>query len=402
MDKNIIRSSKIVKIIGIIDTIIFSLIALFLILAGNFLASVFFIPFVVLGIVLILAHEKQIIVIEKDELCFHYLIKKEQHIKFTDIRCLLLIPLKNRAQTALIGKKYERLITLDAMLTNLDLIFDTLEQKGIEALDFGEMVENNKNVSKYVPILNAIERRFYKSIVNERKTLKNMSKGKMGFNITKTEKVLRIAGWILLISNLAAFLIGGKEMPLILIAILLVSYAIYIKYYPYMYIDAFSKKGPEIAFQMPFTGASTALILCVAFLNLYNYDFGDYMKITVCITIILAIPFMIKSSRTTVPQKLSRKISVVFAAFTIAFAITFPINFLLTLDEPTHETTIITDKYVSTSSKTRNYYLCGNWNGEEEEFSVSKSEYNSTSIGDMRRICIKQSVFGLEYYTLHQ
>lgn len=237
---------------------------------------------------------------------------------------------------------------------------------------------------------------------NENKTGGYMSKGKIGVNITKTKKRLRTVEKILIFSNCVAFLIGGKKRFFILIAILLVLYAIYIKYYPYMYIETTSKKERELAFQMPLIGALIALCSCFIISSTYNFDYGDYMKITAYITIILAIPYMIKSARTTIPQRLGRKISVIFAVFIIAFGITFPINFLLTFEKPTHETIVITNKDVSTASKTTEYYLYGNWKGKEEIFSVSGSEYYSTSIGDRRRICIKQSVLGLEYYTLHK
>ena len=41
-------------------------------------------------------------------------------------------------------------------------------------MDFGELVEQNKDVSKYVPTLNWMK--IYKSICNENTTIKNMSK----------------------------------------------------------------------------------------------------------------------------------------------------------------------------------------------------------------------------------
>lgn len=55
-----------------------------------------------------------------------------------------------------------------------------------------------------------------------------------------------------------------------------------------------------------------------------------------------------------------------------------------------------------TSGKALSYYLYGNWKGEEERFSVSRNVYGSTSIGDTRKLCIKHSILGLEYYTIHE
>ena len=402
MDKKIIRTSKAVKIIGVIDTVIFSLVVLILIMTGNIFGAVCFMPFVVLGILLILAYKRQRIIIEEDKLTFYYLIKKEQQISYSDIHCLLLIPLNNRIQKALIDKQYNRLVTLDETMTNLDALYDILKQKGIQILDFGKMTERNQNGSKYWKVLTRMERYYYKSIDNENKTIENMSKEKAGFNIAKIKKKLKITEWILIFCDVAAFFIGGKVKLILVIAVLLFSYGIYIKYYPYVYVETHSKKIQGLAFQMPVFGPAMALLLGVATLNIYSYDFGTYIKLTVFVTVILSIPYVIKSSRITVPQRIARKASVFLAAFTMAFSITFPINFLLTFEAPIHETTIITDKYMNTSGKTVDYYLYGIWNGKEEKISVSGSEYKRASIGDRRRICINHSILGLEYYTVHK
>lgn len=232
--------------------------------------------------------------------------------------------------------------------------------------------------------------------------MKKTERGKRRINITETEKKIKTAGWILVFSNLAAVLIGGKIKLFILTAIPLAAYAMYLSFYPYMYFDTISKKVQGLVFQLPFVGPGIALILCLSNLNVYECSFVTYTKIAVCITVVLVIPYFIKSSKTKTPQRLGRKISVVFAVFVLSFGITFPVNYLLTFEKPVHETIKITDKDLSTSGKELDYYLYGNWKGEEERFSVSRNVYGSTFIGDIRKICIKHSVFGLEYYTIHE
>lgn len=324
MDKKIIRTSKAVKIIGVIDTVIFSLVVLILIMTGNIFGAVCFMPFVVLGILLILAYKRQRIIIEEDKLTFYYLIKKEQQISYSDIHCLLLIPLNNRIQKALIDKQYNRLVTLDETMTNLDALYDILKQKGIQILDFGKMTERNQNVSKYWKVLARMERYYYKSIDNENKTIENMSKEKAGFNIAKIKKKLKITEWILIFCDVAAFFIGGKVKLILVIAVLLFSYGIYIKYYPYVYVETHSKKIQGLAFQMPVFGPAMALLLGVATLNIYSYDFGTYIKLTVFVTVILSIPYVIKSSRITVPQRIARKASVFWLHLPWLFPLHFP------------------------------------------------------------------------------
>ncbi|MFR5222626.1 MAG: hypothetical protein ACLTE9_19775 [Thomasclavelia ramosa] len=216
----------------------------------------------------------------------------------------------------------------------------------------------------------------------------------------KTKQFLKALGWILIIADAVAFFIGGKTMLVIFIMVLMITYAVYIKYYPYIFIEVTTKKGQELAYQLPFMGAAIAMLLSLNTSKLFNYEFGNYMKITAIITALLALPFIIKSLKTDVPQKFGRKLSVVFAAFIIAFTISFPINFLFTFDGATHEIAIVTDKKIS-SGKTRDRELYVSCNGKREIYTVSNSEYENTSIGDSKRICRRKSALGLEYSTIH-
>ncbi len=397
---NVIRLSKLTKIIGVITAGLFSLIVLAMLITGNIGAAICFAPFIVLGIVLILAYKKQTIVVNKDRLVFNYLIKETQYVNYKDIKCILVIPLNNRTQVALIDKKYNRIVTLDTMLVNYEVLYMELAENGIEIVDFGELVKQNKDVSKYVTALNWIERNYYKSVYNEDETVKMMLKTKKRDEINKTKKIIKSIGWILILADVLAYFVGGKGTMIIFIAVLLMTYALYIKYYPYIYIEVTTKKGQDQAYQLPLMGAAVAFLLSLSLGKFFNYDSISFLKTTAIITVILVMPFLIKSSRTDTKQRFARKLSVVLTAFIIAFAITFPVNFLLTFDGRTHEEVVVTDKNIS-GGKTRDRELYVYYNGEREMYIVSKSEYESTSIGDKKRICFRKSILGLEYSTIH-
>ena len=147
---NVIRLSKFVKNLGIVTTVLFLIIVLVTFVTGNMGVAICFMPFVFLGIALILAYKKQIIVVNEDEIVFSYLVKKTQHIKYNDIRCILMIPLNGRTDVILIDKMYNRLVTLEQVYVNYDILYDTLIKHEIDLVDFGELVEQNKDVSKYV------------------------------------------------------------------------------------------------------------------------------------------------------------------------------------------------------------------------------------------------------------
>ena len=225
---------------------------------------------------------------------------------------------------------------------------------------------------------------------------------KKGFNITKINKNLKTTDSILAFSNVAAYVIGGKIKFLILISILLVTYAIYIRFYPYIYIETRTKKEKGTAFQMPLAGALIAIFSCLIASKNINCDFVNIIKIAFCLAAILAVPYIIKSLRTECPQRLGRKASVILAVLAISFSIVLPLNIVLTFDKPVHETVTITDKDINTGDNANSYFLYGNWKGEEAEFSVSRSTYKETSVGDVKKICIRKSVLGLKYYTIHK
>ena len=401
METNVVRNAKFVKVIGIITTVLFLSVSVFLILTGNLLASLFFLPFAALGIILILAYKKEKILLEKESLTICRLFGKTQQVDYREIRCLLLIPLRNRTRMVLVDKQYRRLLSLDPTLENPETLLEALIDNEIPLVDFGEMAQQKKNLSRYFPLLTAIERNYYHAIVDETKVIEQMSKNSKAFYRVKAKKRLKIIGWILIALDVAAYLSGGKPMMLLLTGVLLAAYTVYLWYYPYIYIETTTKKGEEQALQMPCLGAAAAILLCLGVAQTFNYDSGVYFKITFALTALLALPYLIKSAKTK-PQRLGRKLSVIFAAFILAFSITFPLNFLLTFDKARHETVTITDKHISTSGKTDDYYLHGYWNGEETKFRVSSSVYRDTDIGEERRICIRQSALGMVYYSIHR
>lgn len=401
MEDKVIRLSKFTKVLGIITVVIFMIPTTFLLFTGNIIAALCFFPFVLLGAVLLLAYRKQVIILDDQELTFHYLLKKTQHIPYADIHCLLFIPLNNQMHMALISKTYERLISLDNMLVNLDPLFEILQQKNIQLIDFAELAEDEKQAALYRNALTMIERNYYKSIDSENKTVDSMTKKKPHFHYKKTKKRLKILGWILLLTDVVAYIIGGKTMLVLSLAVIFITYSIYIIYYPYIYVDTISKKGQKQSLQLPFFAAAIAMLINLSLTQLYNYDFNALLQITAVIMLILIGIFMIKSMRNSIAQRLTRKLSVICAIFIMAFSSTFTINFLLTFEPARHETIRVSDKSIS-SGKTRDYYLYGQWNGKEEQFSVPRSVYQESEIGDQKRVCIRRSMFGLEYYTVHE
>ena len=402
MEKQVVRCSKFVKVLGIMTTVLFGLMCFVPLIAGHFLMGLCFFPFTFLGIALLLAYQKQTIVIDQNTLTFHYVLKKSIEVRFAEIRCILLIPLGNRIQMALIDRNYNRLVTLDSVFGNSDLLFDALAQHEVKIVDFEELLEQKKDVSKYVGTLNAIERNYYKSVVQERKMIESVSANRCGFDVDRAKKILRVLGIVFIALDGIAFVIGGKLMMVLYNIVILGSYALYLWYYPYIYIETKTKKAEEVMLQMPFLGAAIALLLNLITAKTVGFDSVDYFKMTFIFAAVFLIPYVIKSLKIKASQRLARKLSVACSVLFLSFTMVFPINFLLTFEKPTHETIVITDKDVDTGNSLTDYQLMAMWRGKEKDFNVSKKQYLNTNIGDRLQVCIRHSVLGLEYYIVHE
>ena len=204
---------------------------------------------------------------------FH-LFKQPKQVKYSDIRCLLLVPLGSRTQMVLVDRQYNRLVTLDYALADLEILFEALLENDIPSVDLGEMTEKGENVSQYINALNVMEKNHYRSIADETKTMESLSEGNEPFHIAGAKKFLKAAGWILILLNAAAFLQAVSSWSLSFFFVLLAAYGIYLWYYPYIYIETTTKKGEQNALQMPVLGPVIAMLLCLSVSKSFDYDLG--------------------------------------------------------------------------------------------------------------------------------
>ena len=134
MEKKVIRSGIFVKVIGIITTAIFSLVSFFLAITGNIMASICLLPFAALGILLLLAYKKRKDPRGEDRLTFFHLFKQPKTGKNTAISdACSLVPLGSRTQMVLVDRQYNRLVTLDYALAELEILFEALLENDIPA-----------------------------------------------------------------------------------------------------------------------------------------------------------------------------------------------------------------------------------------------------------------------------
>lgn len=236
-------------------------------------------------------------------------------------------------------------------------------------------------------------------------------------DMKKTRLILRLVGWILIICDIGAFFIGGKGALFTWSAVLLITYAIYVIWYPYICIISPPKeKTLQPIFKLPVLGGLIAMAVLLL-ISTGNYDYRTYMILTVCIAAALVIPFVIKALKTDVKQRLGRKISVICCACMIAFAVNYPLNVILTFDDAIHENVTVTKKSINSYwsalnvnqkgsedlySISERHYLYVKQNDSVKRYGVLRTQYATTSVGDQKKLYIQRSVLGLKYYTIHE
>ena len=86
-----------------------------------------------------------------------------------------------------------------------------------------------------------------------------------------------------------AYIIGGKTMLVLSLAVIFITYSIYIIYYPYIYVDTISKKGQKQSLQLPFFAAAIAMLINLSLTQLYNYNFNASLQITAVTMLVLSL-----------------------------------------------------------------------------------------------------------------
>ncbi len=220
--------------------------------------------------------------------------------------------------------------------------------------------------------------------------------------IMKEKKAVRIIGIALLLLTASSFLLSMKWRIFVYALTLLFSYSLYLYFYPKMIFKE-SKKCDEYHIAFP----AWAVWLCFLFLipissNL-NFRENMWLLLSLILTGLLSIPYFLIQMIRKKRESLLKMAGIIFLLFFFAFLSTPAINYAATFSSPSHETVFISEKEIHRNShNTTSYYFHFTWQDKEQNMQVSKSLYNSLKEGDPVRICIRKSIFGMEYYILHK
>lgn len=412
MENVVVRERKGVLRVGGIGTLFFGIMyltALFSAISDHsgaavFVAlSVFILPFVGLGLYVFLSYFRRRLEFSYKEFTVYSVLGKKKVYPYTDIRRLLFIERAGEIRIAILGKEGERLASFETNMSGAEEALLFLEKKGI-SLSERDFVGEEACDEKTRKALKWYEKSAYLTNWNREKEAERTKKVCTEEDVKRQQKRLKILGRILFVFVILVYFAGAKYMVAGWVSVLLFVWFLYIYLYPRAYIEkSGKKKNDAYTLVIPWGGAVLALLACLAVTDMFNVTDGELFTYAGILGAILLIPYFIKVLFFAKEGSKGRIVFVILAGLSIAFTLTLPVNYLLTTGKSSHVPMIVTGKRESSSSKGgTDYYISGNYQGENMDMTVSKSLFESVDEGSLVQICERESILGLTYWNVHE
>jgi len=383
-----VHETKIPLIVGLSSVILFS-IALFCAVLSSVvedddiqyavICTLIFGTFILVGCYLIADYFRRKLLLYPDHLTYTPAVGKTRTISYQEIRSLKL----RAERCVLYSQEGKKLAVFETNMTGSLNAVCYLNSKGIFIDEKQNPRSKNAEAKKQADI----------AYISSRWTKEQ---------IMKEKKAVRIIGTTLLLLAASSLLLPMKWTVFVCALTLLFSYSLYLYFYPRMIFEE-SKKCDEYHIAFP----AWAAWLCALSLMLIssNLNFGENMWLlfSLILTGLLSIPYFLIQMIRRKKESLLKITGMIFLLFFFTLPCTPAINYAATFSSPSHETVFISEKETHRNSRSgTSYYFCFTWQDKEQNMQVSESLYNSLKEGDPVRICIRKSIFGMEYYILHK
>lgn len=409
-----IKEGKIALIVGILDVIIFFFFGVVFMAAewaeGGASAAVYpmiiFLLFILPGMALILSYYRREIVFYDSYFIVRRTFGKERQYSYSEVDCIIAMKTRSEIRYILFGRQEgKRLAVFESNMRGVEEALDLLEKRNI--------LYSDETLIKYAKRRNLS----YKKIVKWRDRIMSMkdsnsvlrdaeeyTKIHYSMNYLLAErKWLRVLGIAQTVLSVICIFLDRKLSLAGWGIIVFLSWSVYLYLYPRAVFDEKrGKKQSEYVPQIPCAGAMISGFMLIVFINTLNSNGKDFFIFAGILWILFLLPFVIKMAVIRRRERKRRIAGIAVAAFVIAFMLVTPINYVATFQEPVHEDMTVSDKETSRSKSGTHYYLCGEWKGEETRFKVSKSIYQEAEKGDRMKVCIRTSIFGYSYWTVHK
>ena len=402
METTVIREQKYVLVSGIVYALLFSSISLIFCIIKIEILAIIFLPFILWGIYLILRYYRYFIKLKTNKMIVSEPFKRNRIIRYAEINTVSIqasyINHAEHVEVILLNYQKKRLLKFARDMINADILIGILETREIP---FDYLPE----IRSYSPGLTTTARPKKKAGQDIGKYFPALTKRGIK-KITKEKLLVKKLDWIMIGIVILAIILGGKLRYALFAFVLLLTWGMYVWMYPNLFLGV-----PEIpkirkyVIEIPILGPGVAgvfcIFYCISYLYAFNFYYYDFLHFLEILTIILLSPFAIKLCMIKGKPDIVRIKSGVFSAFILAFIIVIPINYSTTFQDNEHESIIVNDKDTF-SYKNESYYIYADWQEENQKFSVSKSQYNEYQKGDHLQVCLRRSIFGFQYWTVHK
>lgn len=403
MDRIVLRERKSVLIIGIICTLLFTAFGLLFAIMETGIVLLFFLPFILLGVSVILIYYRHVIILEPDQMTVSEPFRKKKSIRYSEIGQVLIHTSNTEIELILVSRAKERLMKFALTMTDADKAADLFIDREIPFTDLSDLLESRGDIGEYLPLLTKLEQFFYRPQIRAKENADRIEASHKAETVRKEKRFVKITGRILFGAEIFAFLfLRGKLFYACFVFILLLIWGMYIWMYPNLFLEVSKKiKARDYVIEMPFFSIVIAVLSCLMTTQIFDFEETCFFAFVGVYAILLLIPFALKLYLTRQKPDKPRLLLTMFAVLALAFTTTVPVNILATFGANRHEAVTVKEKEIYTSKHTE-YYIYADWREDGQQFTVSKSGYNEIQIGDRVQVCLRRSIFGLYYWKIHQ
>lgn len=340
---------------------------------------------------------------ESERMVIFESFKKEKVIRYADISTLLFLDIAKNQAVILLDGKNKRLLNFSLVdMINADKAIDILRMRRIPSVNLSERIERGQDVDEYLPSLTWSGRFVLRPQIIAMKSARRIEAANLGEKIKKRKKFTSIVGWAMLAFDIfALLLLKGSIQMACFTFVLLCAWAMYVWMYPLLFLEVSTfVKNKKYIIEMPIFGILAAIVFCLMGFENYDCDFGNYIAFVGILTVLLLFPLFLKSYFGEEKPDKMRVLASSLLALLLAYAITFPINYMMTFQADGHEPVIVKSKEVYVN-KFASYYVYADWKEADYKFSVCQKVYDEIQEGDRMQVCLRHSIFGLHYWTLH-
>ncbi len=385
-----VREKKLPLVVGIVDAVFFCLLCILSVYTGlkdNDLSTVIlcgtiFGLFTLLGLYLILDYFRRRLVLYTGYLSYTPAVGKTRTYYYHEV--------------AFICSRGERLLLYSH--TGQKLLSIEINMRGWEEALFyfyekGILVEE-RNVPLKLPVLKKLRLKSHREYIEKRWSEKR---------IAGERKMVRITGAVTaLLCIVALFLLPVKGRLLVCILMMLLNYMLYLFLYPKVIMEERKKCDAwhiPLSF-WPYIVGGGLLILFDTDLNIEN---EAYLLHSTYMMLGLLAPYLLTLLVKRIRESFFKCLLVAGALYLLAFAMAPSANYIATIDRPVHETVTVLEKESEfRSGSGTEYYFRILWQGREQKTGVPRGLYDSTAEGDEVTLCLRKSIFGMEYWLLHE